>query len=111
MEIEYNRQKRCMIVKIVGELDHHSAADVREIIDREMSGGQAKNLMFDFENLEFMDSSGIGVIIGRYKLVTSMGGQVVIAGAKPGVDRILLLSGIHKLMPVAKNKNLALEAI
>ncbi len=111
MEMEYNRQKRCLIVKVTGELDHHSAVDVREHVDHELTCGQAKNLIFDFADLEFMDSSGIGVVIGRYKMVTSMGGKVAIAGAKPGVDRILLLSGIHKIMPVAKNISLALEAI
>jgi len=111
MQIEYHHQKRCMVVKVSGELDHHCAGIVRETIDRELSAGQAKNLIFDFEDLDFMDSSGIGVVIGRYKLVTSLGGKVAIACAKPGVDRLLLLSGIHKIMPVARSKNLALEAI
>lgn len=111
MQIEYNHQKKCLIVTIEGELDHHTAASVRETIDKELFSGPAKNLIFDFEHLTFMDSSGIGVIIGRYKTVSAQGGKVIIACASPSVERILHLSGILKLTKVARTRGLALEMI
>ena len=71
MEIELTGEKKLLTVRINGELDHHSAYEIRTATERELRRTGAINIAFDFSGLTFMDSSGIGVIMGRYKTVTS----------------------------------------
>ena len=72
MKDSYTSAKSALVVKIEGELDQHSAVELRRSLDERISLG-CDNLVFDLGRLEFMDSSGIGVIIGRYKNVTALG--------------------------------------
>lgn len=110
----YERQlyigKSALVVKIEGELDQHSAVELRRSLDERISLG-CDNLVFDLGRLEFMDSSGIGVIIGRYKNVTALGGRAAIAAAKPQVERIIRLSAIDKIIPLYKDVDEAINAI
>lgn len=111
MQIQCEMHERTLVARLVGELDHHSAARAREELEGIIRSRNVKNLVFDFKDLSFMDSSGIGVIIGRYKSIHAMGGMVAIASANPHVDRIMSLSGVKKLVNVYKNTDLALKAI
>ena len=70
-----------------------------------------KNLIFDFSKLSFMDSSGIGVVIGRYKLITAMGGNVAIVSCSRNIDRLLKMSGITKLIATYDSLKGALKTI
>ena len=79
----------CLFAKVSGELDHHGAQKIRTEADNRIVQGRAKNLVFDFTDLTFMDSSGIGVIIGRYNLVKSCGGNVAIINNNANVNKIL----------------------
>lgn len=81
MKDSYTSAKSALVVKIEGELDQHSAVELRRSLDERISLG-CDNLVFDLGRLEFMDSSGIGVIIGRYKNVTALGGRAAIARGK-----------------------------
>lgn len=87
-----------LVVKPEGELDQDSANEMREIIDREITIKKIKNLVLDFNKVSFMDSSGIGVIAGRYKLIASLGGKTMLIRANPQVDKILELSGLKKIL-------------
>lgn len=87
-----------LVVKPEGELDQDSAKEMREIIDREITIKKIKNLVLDFNKVSFMDSSGIGVIAGRYKLIASLGGKTMLIRANPQVDKILELSGLKKIL-------------
>ncbi len=87
-----------LVVKPEGELDHHSAGEVREAIDREITLRKIKNLVLDFNKVSFMDSSGIGVIAGRYKLINSLGGKTMVIRANEQVDKILEISGLKKIL-------------
>lgn len=98
MELYIAGKYKTLVAKISGELDHHVAAGVRETIDRELQRTGAINLAFDFGNLSFMDSSGIGVIMGRYKIVKALGGKVFVSGASETVGRIINMSGINELV-------------
>ena len=100
MEIELTGEKKLITVRIDGELDHHSAADIRARIDRELKRTGAVNVAFDFSNVEFMDSSGIGVIMGRYKIVKSLGGRVVIFGMSKEIERIVRMAGVQKIADI-----------
>lgn len=100
MEIELTGEKKLITVRIDGELDHHTAAEIRERIERELRRTGAVNVAFDFSNVEFMDSSGIGVIMGRYKTVKSLGGRVVIFGMSKEIERIVRMAGVEKIADI-----------
>ena len=101
--MNYNivRRKDRLIVKIDGELDHHSAKSVRENIDIEIKGGNIKTLIFDFSDLSFMDSSGIGIIMGRFQLMSLCGGRVIVENAPEYVKKIIFMSGLRDIIEVA----------
>lgn len=111
MELYIAGKYKTLVAKITGELDHHIAAGVRESIDRELQRTGAVNLAFDFSRVSFMDSSGIGVIMGRYKIVTALGGKVIVAGASESVERIINMSGINELVIMAKNLEEAVKEV
>ena len=98
MDIRIEHIGTTLVVKPEGELDHHSAKDVREMIDREIELKKIKNLVLDFNKVSFMDSSGIGVIAGRYKIINSLGGKIMVIRANEQVDKILEISGLKKIL-------------
>lgn len=102
MKESYTLTKSALIVRLEGELDQHNAVSLRRNLDEKISKG-CDNLIFDLSALEFMDSSGIGVIIGRYKNVKALGGRAYIAAARPQVEKIIRLSAIDKIIPVYKS--------
>lgn len=101
MELMLMGRYRLLIIKVIGDLDQHKAAMVRENADRELGRTGAVNVAFDFENVTFMDSSGIGVIMGRYKTVTALGGRVIIYRASDSVKRLIEMSGINSIVTVS----------
>lgn len=98
MKIRLENIGTTLVVKPEGELDHHCAEELKEKIDREISRCNVKNLILDFKRVDFMDSSGIGVIAGRYKIINSLGGKVMIIRACEQVDKILEISGLKKIL-------------
>ena len=73
MKVEYIKENKNLILKIEEEIDHHSCEKIKKRADYEIEIHIPKKLIFDFENVSFMDSSGIGMLIGRYKLITMLG--------------------------------------
>ncbi len=102
---------RTLVAHIDGDLDHHSTSLVRRELDRVLKRSGVKNLVLDFSELEFMDSSGIGVIIGRYKIVSAIGGTVAVVASKQLVNRIITASGLRKIMGVYKSVPAALKSL
>lgn len=109
MQIKLKKKNNILTVAFSGELDHHGAAEFKNELDSYLLANNAKNVIFDFKDLTFMDSSGIGAIMGRYKIIKSFGGKMAIAGANRQVDTILGISGIKKLIPVYKTTDIAKE--
>lgn len=101
--MNYNiiKRKDRLIVKIEGELDHHNSKTIRENVDIEIKSGSIKTLVFDFSNLCFMDSSGIGIIMGRFQLMSLYGGRVVVENAPEYVKKIIYMSGLRDIIDVA----------
>ena len=87
-----------LIAKIDGEIDHHTAGILKSEIDRELNLRHIINLILDFDGVTFMDSSGIGVIAGRYKEIQARGGRVMVIRVKPQVDKILEISGLKTIL-------------
>ena len=88
MPVTFDHREGVLIAGISGDLDHHSAAPIREAIDRMAESAMPKVLVLDFGGVGFMDSSGIGLVMGRYKLMDSMGGSVRVEHASPQLKKI-----------------------
>ena len=82
----YEKKKNILTVRLTGELDHSVAAGIRAELDELMLDPRIRRLVFDLNDLEFMDSSGIGLIIGRYKLMARRGGTVAVVLALSDVQ-------------------------
>ncbi len=102
MEKMIQKKGKTLVVKIPEEVDHCFSDEVRELVDRRLQTEDIRELEFDFQNTVFMDSSGIGLLMGRYKLMKSIGGEVLITHAGERMQKILMLSGIHKIIPIEK---------
>ena len=89
-----------LTVCLTGEIDHHAVADMREQIDISINRHKPKKVIFDFENVSFMDSSGIGLIMGRYQMVNEYGGMIEIVRMPPYIKRVMKLSGVEKIAKV-----------
>ncbi|MBQ4517780.1 MAG: anti-sigma F factor antagonist [Clostridia bacterium] len=111
MEIELNIHRNTLVIRLSGELDHHVAKQVRLMIERTLPGRNIKNLIFDFSDLTFMDSSGIGMIIGRYKLMKSIGGNVALVCKNLQLKRLVEMSGLTKLITMYTDVNHAISEV
>jgi len=98
-----------LILQLDGELDHHVAEKIRLDMDELISKKRSKNLVFDLKGLHFMDSSGIGVIMGRYKSISKMGGKVAVIHVSEKVDKIFTLSGLYRIVEKCENLEEALN--
>lgn len=98
MEENFAVVDNCLLVKVPNELDHHQAAGLRQLADRYLMDERVENLVFDFGETTFMDSSGIGMIAGRYKKVACFGGKVMILHANERIKRIIALSGLNGMI-------------
>lgn len=86
-----------LVIAISGDIDHHKASQLRQDIDAAAQKEQPKVLELDFRNVTFMDSSGIGLIMGRYRLVTGWNGQLVVTHVPPQIQKLMQLAGLGTL--------------
>lgn len=91
------RQGKRLIIKLRGEIDHHTAKEIREQMDTLIWRYPVETLVVDVGDVTFMDSSGIGILIGRYRIMKKTGGAIRIRGARDQVDRILEFAGIYQI--------------
>lgn len=98
-----------LIVKIIGDFDLVIAKEFREQVDRLLMDRPVNNLILDATEISFIDSSGLGAILGRYKIIQQKGGRMSIFGVKSSVFRVLELSGILKIIPIFTTEAMALE--
>jgi len=99
---EFQVIKSCLVIRMPKELDHHQSELIWEIANAHIEGKDISHVIFDFEQTEFMDSSGIGVIMGRYKKIAIFGGKVMAIHVNPRMQKIFRISGLHKLVEVIK---------
>lgn len=100
MNVLYNENGQDLVIKLAGELDHHFATEAKSKIDEKLNGGQIKNLTFDMEKIDFIDSSAIGFIIGRYKIIKKNDGKLEIINASHKIRKILDMSGVGKIINI-----------
>lgn len=104
-------EKNNLIVHFYGELDHHISEKARLKIDQKYKDDNLKNIILDLTQLSLMDSSGIGLIMGRYKNVIENNGKIAIISSNVYVDRLIRMSGLLKIIKSYKNIEEALESM
>ena len=98
MTIQTSARDAALQVAIQGDIDHHSAERIRAAVDQAYRSARCRDIRFDFSQVQFMDSSGIGMLIGRYKLAERNGGKVSISGLGENMAHLFRISGLHKLI-------------
>ena len=100
MKITYNEKDKLLLMQITEEIDHYTSEKIRTRADFEIQKYIPKELVMDFENVNFMDSAGIGMVLGRYKMITMFGGTMNMINVKPNVKKVFEMSGITKIIPI-----------
>ena len=111
MEIKSKISGNTLICYVKGELDHHTCDHFRDYIDYNLENNPVKHLILDLSQLEFTDSSGIGVLIGRYKKVSGLGGKVAVVKEKRQVSKVFQISGIYEIIPSFSSIEQALKEL
>ena len=93
----------CLMIRLPEEIDHHGAGIICENADKYLLREDVFNIVFDFEKTRFMDSSGIGIIMGRYRKISCFGGRVYAIHVDKQIQRIFRLSGLNKIVEVLES--------
>ncbi len=99
MKIELRSSGEVLITSLWGELDHHTAKIFKDMVQEKLNKEKIKYLIVDMSHLSFMDSSGIGAILGRLNQLKNIGGKVVVFGMQPQVKKVFYAGGMDKVIP------------
>ncbi|MCL6548476.1 MAG: anti-sigma F factor antagonist [Alicyclobacillus sp.] len=111
MAIESSVLDGVLVVRMRGDLDHHAVERIRDEIERELKMTGYRALVLSFRAIDFMDSSGLGLILGRYRSVTQHGGKLALCEVGDSLRRLFELSGILKIVPVYGTEDEAIRAV
>ena len=100
MNFKYNKEDNLLVMEITEEIDHHTTEKIRRRADYEIQRYMPKKVLFDFNNVSFMDSSGIGMVVGRYKLLAMLGGSLELANVNQKLEKVFEMSGVLKIIPI-----------
>lgn len=109
MNLSFHRGPSCLVARISGELDLSSATVFKERVDQELRATGVPNFILNLRGLDFVDSTGLGVILGRMRQVTAGGGKIVLAAVPPKVLSMLEMAGLASLLPMARTEDDALR--
>ena len=98
-ETSFERTRDALIVRLPREVDHHSSQGLKEVTESYVTAGQVQCIIFDFSRTEFMDSTGIGILLGRSKFMRAMGGTIALSNVSDRIQRILKIAGIYRIIP------------
>ena len=104
----YETRGQILIIHLPRDLDHHNCRNLKYETDLLFSENYISKVVFDFSRTEFMDSSGIGILLNRYKQMAGSGGKVTLYGVNAQIGRILAIGGIHRLMEHFDSKEAAI---
>ncbi|KHF40253.1 anti-sigma F factor antagonist [Halalkalibacter okhensis] len=111
LQIDLEQKGSVLLVRLQGELDHHTAEELRGQVEQVLADGKVKHIVLNLELLSFMDSSGLGVILGRYKQVKANGGEMVVCAISPSVKRLFEMSGLFKIIRLEDSEQFALQTL
>ena len=97
---QFQIRQKVLTIRMPRELDHHSTQEIRMKADRLIAEKNINQVEFDFRNTEFMDSSGIGLVMGRYRLVREWGGTVEIHNPSPSIKKVMRLAGMDRIASI-----------
>ncbi len=98
--MKYQVQENCLTIYMPKEVDHFHVTDMRGEVDELIKVHHIKHIIFDFQDTQFMDSSGIGAIMGRYKLIRLLGGEVWGVHVNDYIKKLLLMSGMDRIIQI-----------
>ena len=106
MEDNYQIMDTFLMIRMPEEIDHHVSGEISRRADALMLDRKVEHVVFDFSQTQFMDSSGIGILAGRYRNISSLGGKVYVIHAPKRIRRILKMSGMEKIVEIMEeNEN------
>ena len=100
MNVNYEEKDKLLLLEITEEIDHHTSEKIRRKADYEITRYMPRKVIFDFGNVHFMDSAGIGMVLGRYKMMKMLGGNIEIMNVSPSLRKIFEMSGLTKICPI-----------
>jgi stage II sporulation protein AA (anti-sigma F factor antagonist) len=100
-----------LVINLQGELDHHAVEQIRENIESQLAQAHYQGLVMSFRNIDFMDSSGLGLILGRLRTVSQRGGQMALCEVGPSLKKLFEMSGLLKVLPVYEAEETAIKAV
>lgn len=103
MESKFYEKDKLLVFKISDEIDDHNVQKIRGKVDYEIERYMPKRIIFDFDSVSFMDSAGIGLMIGRYKFATMIGASLEMTNVQGSVKKIFEMSGILRLIPIIED--------
>ena len=101
--LQWKEPQGSVTVVVAGELDHFAAPQIRAMLDDLLQDPMVTHLVLDLENLTFMDSSGIGVLLGRLRTLQNRGGKMSVKNMQPPVEKLFRLSGMHRVIGIEKD--------
>lgn len=111
LTIELEVKHHVLCIRLTGELDHHTAEELRVKVTNLLDSNTIQHILLNLENLTFMDSSGLGVILGRYKQIKNLGGEMVVCSISPQIERLFEMSGLFKIVRLERNEDFALQTL
>ena len=102
MSVQIDFQDEILLCQLSGEIDHHTALPCRLNIDEKIENCRPKTVVLDFSDVSFMDSSGIGLVMGRYKILSELGGNLEIIGLSDNSYRVMRLAGLDRIAVIKK---------
>ena len=97
-DVKIKNENDTLRFTLVGEIDHHTAGSVREKMDEAIFLYRPKNVCIVLSDLDFMDSSGLGLILSRYTKIQAIGGNLILEDPTPAISKILHLAGVDKMI-------------
>ena len=103
-QVTYDWRGEDFVIRVGGEIDHHSAVSVRTGIDARLQEERPSRVLLELSAVDFMDSSGLGLIMGRYALVKQYGGTLAVLNPSPAVLKIIRLAGMERMVSILRTK-------
>lgn len=103
MNVKHFIEDKILLFEFTEELDHHEAEKIRKRADYEIQRFMPKKVILDFKKVSFMDSAGIGIVIGRYKSANCYGGILELINVKPKIKKIFEMAGVLKIVSIIEN--------
>ncbi len=111
LNIDMETKQSVLLVRLEGELDHHTAETLKNKIESALLERDIRHIVLNLKELSFMDSSGIGVILGRYKQIKEKQGEMIVCSISPQVKRLFDMSGLFKVIRLEDNEKHALQTL